>query len=169
MKTFSPATGSETEWNAAYYRLEDYLRALHVVNRVHQSQIILRLLQGAAVKHAANPDLSPVTLVMQEAHAAMERWFNQIIPRGERAPVQGLTALLAANALQKWPAAFLADNVPTELQRAIQGNELRAGPELSVSSMAPRPLDARPLVALISLPSCWLKSPRDLLSRLKSS
>ena len=34
MKTFFPQTGTDEEWNAAYYRLEDYLRALRVVNKV---------------------------------------------------------------------------------------------------------------------------------------
>jgi hypothetical protein len=57
MNTLFPLTGSETEWNAAYYRLEDYSRSLRFVNKVHQSQILgghfLRNVLGS-VSHPAD-------------------------------------------------------------------------------------------------------------------
>src|SRR4029077_9036876 len=98
MKSFFPTTGSDVEWNAAYYRLEDYLRALHVVNKVHQSQIILRLLQAAAVKHAADPTRSPTAVVLEEADTALEEWFAKILPGRSRTEVMGYVALLIAGA-----------------------------------------------------------------------
>src|SRR4030095_2621585 len=106
MKSFFPTTGSEVEWNAAYYRLEDYLRALHVVNKVHQSQIIFRLLQAAAVKHAPAPSRSPSAMVLEEADAALEGWFAKILPGRGRTEVMGYVALLIADGPEKWPRDF---------------------------------------------------------------
>lgn len=169
MKTFLPATGSEAEWNAAYYRVEDYLRALGGVNRVHQSQIIIRLLAAAAEKHAAHPDESPAVLAMEEARAALDRWFSEILPRGDGGAFRGLTSLLAADASGKWPDRLLAEDIPIDFQLALQANDVRGGPDLNVSSMAPRPFDAQPLLDIINLPDRLLKAWRHPGSRLKSS
>jgi hypothetical protein len=146
MKSFFPTTGSDDEWNAAYYRLEDYLRALHVVNKVHQSQIIFRLLQAAAIKHAADPSSSPTALVLEEADAALEGWFAKILPGRSRTDVVGYVALLIADGPEKWPRDFLADDISGEFRNAMQQYEVRAGPDLQVSSMVPRPMDISPLV-----------------------
>jgi len=145
MISFLPTTGSESEWNAAYYRLEDYLRALHVVNRAQQSQIILRLMQAAAAKHARDTSRNPVELVMAEADSALEQWFAQILPDERRADVMGYVALHITDGLEKWPTAFLEDDVPVEFQRAMRENDTQAGPALEISSMVPRPIDV-PLV-----------------------
>src|SRR5580704_6222767 len=95
--TFFPATGTEAEWNAAFYRLADYFRALHLVNKVHQSQIILHLLELTAAKHANNPGQNPTTLAMEEARAAMEHWFEGILQSRDRMVVVGLLSLSAVD------------------------------------------------------------------------
>ena len=159
MKTFSPQTGSETEWNAAYYRLEDYLRALHVVNKVQQSQIILGLLQTAAIKHAQNPGQSPTALAMEEAYAAMDRWLGKIFQPQKSVSGAGLVSLLITDAVEKWPTAFMADDVPPDLQRAMQESDVRAGPDLRVSNMVPRPIDPSPLLEAM-LPDRWERPSR---------
>ena len=146
MTIFFPATGAEADWNAAYYRLEDYLRALHVVNKVHQSQIIIRLLNAAAARHAREPERSPTELAMEEARGEMEQWFQRVLRRQDRALVVGLVAMLTTDASQKWPAAFLSEEIPVEMQRAMQESEVRAGPDFEMSSMVPRPIDVSPLV-----------------------
>lgn len=145
MSPFFPVTGSEAEWNAAYYRLEDYLRALHLVNKVHQSQIILQLLQAAAVKHAQDPSRNPTALVLEEADAAIEQWFARMLPEEERPGVMGYVALLITNGAEKWPGHFLAHDIPAEFLQVMRENDMRAGPDLQISSMVPRPIDV-PLV-----------------------
>ena len=162
MKTFFPQTGTEAEWNAAYYRLEDYLRALHVVNKVQQSQIILGLLQTAAVKHRQNPDRSPTALAMEETYAAMDRWLGKILQSPETVSGAGLISLLITDAVEKWPTAFMADDVPADLQEAMQESDVRAGPDLRVSSMVPRPIDPSPLLEVM-LPDRWEKPSRGAL------
>jgi hypothetical protein len=146
MTIFSPSTGSEADWNAAYYRLEDYLRALRIVNKVHQSQIILRLLQLAAARHARDPAQNPTVLAMQEARATMDQWFETLLGPRERIGVVGLISLLVVDAPVKWPAAFLSDADFPEFRRAMRESDVRAGPDLQVSSMVPRPIDVTPLL-----------------------
>ena len=42
---FRPRTGTMDDWNAAYVRVEDYLRAHRIHNRLHQSRLILQILE----------------------------------------------------------------------------------------------------------------------------
>ena len=45
---FRPKTGTMDSWNAAYVRVEDYLRAHRLHNRLHQSRLIQKILERAA-------------------------------------------------------------------------------------------------------------------------
>lgn len=145
MKKFRPATGTTEEWNAAYYRLEDYLRAHNLINKVHQSQIILRLLERAAVRHALDPRQPPLRLAMEEAHQVIDHWFARLLPQepAARAAVLGRVSMLIINAPQRWPDVFLteAHEVPPGFQAALRETVVQSGPDLRVSSMVPRPLD----------------------------
>lgn len=162
MKTFFPATGPKADWNAAYYRLEDYLRALRIVNKVHQSQIILGLLEKAAARHARDPIQNPTELAMQEARHAINQWFETILGPRERITVVGLISFLAVDAPENWPVAFLADNVPSDLRAALLESDVRAGPDLQVSSMVPRPIDVSPLLNPVELAGTLKKAWRSL-------
>ena len=146
MNNFCPTTGSPQEWNEAYYRLADYLRAHLFTDKIHQSQVILRILQRAAARHAANPSQSPVTVAMEEAKGEIEQWFRLLLAgreiSSERTAVTGRLALVLTDAPAKWPNVFLEmQEIPDELIHAMQQATLQAGPELQVSSMVPRPLD----------------------------
>lgn len=146
MKSFIPKTGSEADWNAAYFRLEDYFRALRLTNKVHQNQMVLHILQFAAARHALAPDQNPTVLAMEEAQNATNRWFGTILGNRERMAVVGLISFLAVDAPEKWPATLLADEVPADLSAALRESDVRAGPDLQVSSMVPRPIDVGALL-----------------------
>jgi len=146
MNTFFPITGSQADWNVAYYRLEDYFRALRMVNKVHQSQIILHILEKTAARHARDASQNPAALAMEEARAAMDQWFETVLGHRERIAVAGLISLLAIDAPERWPVAFLSDEIPVEFRSEMQESEVRAGPDLQVSSMVPRPIDVGPLL-----------------------
>ena len=62
---FRPRTGTPEQWNAAFVRVEDYLRAHRVHNRLQQSQILHRVLARAAVQHEKEPHLDPTTLAAE--------------------------------------------------------------------------------------------------------
>lgn len=148
--TFHPSTGSMEAWNAAYVRVEDYLRAHRIHNRLHSSRLILEILERAARRHAANPRLDPTTLAAEETEAMMDQWFAEMLElRGEpheRIAVDGRVALLLCEGTEKWPYAFLdADHAPDEFRRAMRVGALTAGPDMAVSSMVPRPIDLGPI------------------------
>ena len=45
LNSFRPRTGTLEQWNAAYVRVEDYLRAHRIHNRLHQSRLIQQVLR----------------------------------------------------------------------------------------------------------------------------
>lgn len=155
MKMFYPETGTPEQWNAAFYRLEDYFRAHRVTNKLHQSQVILRLLQRASAKHAICPNKAPVQLALEEAYAEIDRWFQLLVTDPDlppaRASIMGRVSMHILDAPEKWPNVFLAQEaiVPAEFSSAVRESSIRSGPDLAVSSMVPRPLDPAPGVELL--------------------
>jgi hypothetical protein len=155
MKNFYPETGTPEEWNAAYYRLEDYFRAHRVTHKIHQSQVILHLLQRAAARHALEPEQSPVKLALEETYAEIDRWFQQLAPDSElppeRASLAGRVSMDLLDAPEKWPNIFLAPEpvVPPDFRAAMRDPTIQGGPDLAVSSMVARPIDASPVDELL--------------------
>ncbi|HVU24245.1 MAG TPA: hypothetical protein VHE13_08980 [Opitutus sp.] len=147
--SFRPKTGSVEAWNAAYVRVEDYLRAHRIHNRLHATGLIQTILERAARRHEADPRLDPTTLAAEEMEAAMDEWFADLLDeRGqphERVAVDGRLALLLSDGAQKWPTAFLAEQVPEEFAQAMRAEAIAAGPDMTVSSMVPRPIDLGPI------------------------
>ncbi len=146
LSNFRPKTVSMDAWNAAYVRVEDYLRAHRIHNRLHQSRLIQKILERAARRHAEHPALDPTTLAAEETEALMDVWFGRVLgdsdQPSERVAINGRLALLVSDGPQKWPYAFLDDeNVPADFARALQASYVRAGPDLAVSSMVPRPIE----------------------------
>jgi len=146
LTTFQPRTGSLDAWNAAYVRVEDYLRAHRIHNRLHQSRLILRILERAARRHEQNPGLDPTTLAAEEAERLMDAWFGEVLGEKDlphdRIAITGRVALLLTDGAEKNPYAFLdEEHIPAEFARAMQQSSIEAGPDLAVSSMGPRPID----------------------------
>jgi hypothetical protein len=147
---FRPTTGTMEEWNAAYVRVEDYLRAHRIHNRLHQSRLIQKVLERAARRHEANPSATPTALAAEEVEALMDIWFAEMLDsRGqphERIAVDGRLALLLSDGPQKWPYAFLDEQqIPEDFARTMRAGAIQAGPDMSVSSMVPRPIDLGPI------------------------
>jgi hypothetical protein len=153
LSTFQPKTGTLEAWNAAYVRVEDYLRAHRIHNRLHQSRLILRILERAARRHEENPGLDPTTLAAEEAERMMDAWFGEVLGEKDlphdRIAVTGRVALLLTDGAEKNPYAFLdEERIPPEFARALQQSSIEAGPDLAVSSMVPRPIDLGPITAV---------------------
>ena len=146
LDTFRPKTGTLDQWNAAYVRVEDYLRAHRVHNRLHQSRLIQRVLVAAARLHEQRPGSDPATLAVEETDRLMDEWFGEILGEKslphDRIATEGRVALLLADGLQRWPYVFLEnDKVPPEFMQAVKQGSIKAGPDLAVSSMVPREID----------------------------
>jgi len=141
-----PASGTEEAWNIAYGRVEDYIRAHRIDNRLHQLQLLQLVMKEAAVRHAANPKLEPVVVAAEVIEEKMDEWFSYILntPKQphERIAVDGRVALLLCDGPTKWPYAFLqTKDLPPEFVSNMRERSLEAGPDLSLSSMVPRPID----------------------------
>ena len=143
---FRPKTGTMDSWNAAYVRVEDYLRAHRIHNRLHQSRLIQKILERAAKRHAEHPALDPTTVAAEETEALMDAWFAEVLDQKglphDRLAVDGRVALLLCDGPERWPYAFLDEgNIPGDFTEAMRSRNLEAGPDLAVSSMVPRPID----------------------------
>ena len=144
--TFRPTTGTMDAWNAAYVRVEDYLRAHRIHNRLHQARLIQQILERAARRHAADPSREPTTLAAEETEAMMDLWFAEVLDvrdqPHERIAVDGRVALLLCDGPRKWPYAFLDErNIPADFTEAMRAGVVEAGPDLALSGMAPRPIN----------------------------
>jgi hypothetical protein len=54
----------------------------------------------------------------------------------------GRVALFLCDGPLRWPYAFLAtQQIPDDLKAAMRSSLMRAGPELQISNMVPRPID----------------------------
>lgn len=148
---FRPTTGSLEAWNAAFARVEDYLRAHRIQNRLHASQLVHRILARAARRHAANPSLDPTTLAAEETETMMDEWFADMLDERdqphERIAIDGRIALLLSDGPRRWPDAFLEPRakVPEDFAGAMRDGAIAAGPDMAVSSMVPRPIDLGPI------------------------
>jgi hypothetical protein len=151
----------EPEWEEARYRLQAYLRALQLTNPEQQERIISRVLRVAGAKQAEQPGTWPTSLAMNEVRELSERWFGKLLATQERASITGMVALFALDAPKKWPAVFLAEEIPEDFQRAVRECAARAAPDLKVSSMVPQPFE-NPLPD-VNLPRPLVELTKDLV------
>ena len=133
-------------WNAAYVRVEDYLRAHRIHNRLHQSRLIQKILERAAREHEAHPALDPTVIAAAQTEALMDAWFAEVLDEKgqphDRLAIDGRVALLLCDGPERWPYAFLdEEHIPADFIQAMRTRNLEAGPDLAVSSMVPRPID----------------------------
>jgi hypothetical protein len=143
---FSPATGSQEEWNEAYARLADYFRALRIHSRLHRTYLILETLRRAATTHAAHPNMSPTYVTMHVARRMQQRWMRDIIGDMNvsegRMDVNGRLAFLLCDGPRKWPHFFLSrEKIPEAMVKGMRVRIEQSGPDLAVSSMVPRQID----------------------------
>jgi hypothetical protein len=146
LSNFRPRTGSMEAWNAAYVRVEDYLRAHRIHNRLHQSRLIQTILERAARRHEANPALEPTTLAAEEIEALMDEWFADVLDTKnqpvERIATAGRVAMLISDGPQKWPYAFLdTQSIPEDFACSMRASSMQTGPDMQFSNMVPRPID----------------------------
>lgn len=146
LNAFRPRTGTADQWNAAFIRVEDYLRAHRVHNRLQQITILQKVIARAAARHEQDPALDPTTLAAEEIDRMMDEWFGELLgdknlPH-ERIAVEGRVALLLCDGVERWPYAFLDEqHVPPEFAREMQRRSIQAGPDMTVTSMVPREIE----------------------------
>lgn len=146
LNAFRPRTGTPEQWNAAFIRVEDYLRAHRVHNRLQQITILEKVIASAARRHEQNTALDPTTIAAEEIDRMMDAWFGELLGHKdlphERIAVEGRVALLMCDGVERWPYAFLDERqVPPEFAQEMQRRSIQAGPDMTVTSMVPREIE----------------------------
>ena len=145
LKPFVPRWGSPEEWNEAYEKVENYLRACRINSRLHRARLIHRVLQRVS-EHGPVPEAETLsTAAIRETQVMMEEWFARLLQpaeEGRYSLVDGRVALLLCDGSDRWPYAFLTtDDLPPDLVKEMRESILVAGPNLAISNMVPRAID----------------------------
>ncbi|TAN37473.1 MAG: hypothetical protein EPN23_05640 [Verrucomicrobia bacterium] len=148
LPAWDPASASE--WDEAFEKVENYLRACRVASRLHRARLTALILQRAIERRAATfqalekPALA--TLAIEEARELIALWLANLLPgQATEQPftlAEGFLALYLCDAPMRWPGAFLnPQQAPPDLADTLRSRLVKTGPELEVSSMVPRPMD----------------------------
>jgi len=146
LKPFVPRWGTPDEWNEAYEKVENYLRACRINSRLHRAQLIYRILERVASRSPLADGTTLSRAAIRETQMMLDSWCQRLMQTGSKAtafsPVDGRVALLLCDGPDRWPDAFLADGeLPADLVREMRASMLVAGPNLEISNMVPRPID----------------------------
>jgi hypothetical protein len=145
------------EWNAAYEKVERYLCAFRLRNKVVLAQLALSILERAQQRAAYEPRLSATELAVEEMDHMITDWFAAILGQSatgsdQMLSTRGRLALLLADMPGKWQDQFLSPAPwPPEFVAAMGEAYLRAGPDFQLARMTPRPLDLGPVAAMVNL------------------
>jgi hypothetical protein len=144
LSPFVPAWGAPDDWNDAYEKAENYLRACRINSRLHRARLIHRILERVAARGPVPDGDALSTAAIRETQAMMEEWFGRLLPpaAGGLPPAEGRVGLLLCDGPERWPYAFLSTaDLPADFVREMRASMLVAAPHLEVSNMVPRPID----------------------------
>ena len=146
LKPFVPKWGSPGEWNEAYEKVENYLRACRINSRLHRARLIHRILQRVAERGPVPEGEALSTAAIRETQVMMEEWFARLLQpaseEGRYSLVDGRVALLLCDGSDRWPYAFLTqEDLPADLVKEMRESMLIAGPNLEINNMVPRAID----------------------------
>ena len=143
---------SAAEWDEAFEKVENYLRACRVASRLHRARLTALILQRAFARRereaagGATAATPLATIAIEETQALVTHWLSGLLPpRAEDRPftlAEGFLALYLCDAPMRWPNAFLnPQQAPPEFKDTLQARLVKTGPKLEISSMVPRPMD----------------------------
>lgn len=141
-------------WSEAAERVSAYLRACRVRNPAVRRELVRRIVNAAAERHAVEPERSPIELAGEETRRVVEDWTRRFLerPDGESDAqrfAHARAAVLLADLPAAWPDGFLnPDEQPAEFGRLFKATYLQAGPDLEFSNMGPRAIDLGPVSGL---------------------
>lgn len=140
------------EWDEAFEKVENYLRACRVASRLHRARLTALILQRAieiraqAMESGTPEKVHLATVAIDEARRLITTWMSGLFPpRSDDRPYtlsEGFLALYLCDAPMRWPNAFLNPQLsPPGFSETLHARLVKTGPELEFSSMVPRPLD----------------------------
>ncbi len=142
-----PGPSDVAELDEAYGKVENYLRACRVSSRLHRARMTAMIVSRALERRGtAVPGQSLASLAIEEARGLINSWMSALLPPrpGDQpyTAAEGFVVLYLCDAPMRWPTAFLAPGEePPGFLDTLRARLVKAGPDLEVSSMVPRPLD----------------------------
>lgn len=144
-----PPKGADPEQDEAYEKVENYLRACRVSSHLQRARLTALMLQRALASRAAAGAGSarPLPeLAIEEARNLIQAWVLRLLPpRSDdrpHSPAEAFSALYLCDAPTRWPGVFLdPEEVPPGFLDILRARLVKAGPDLQVSSVVPRPMD----------------------------
>ena len=141
--------GRAEEWNDAYEKVENYLRACRVSSHLQRARLIALILQRVYDRTQGDASVAgrPLPeLAIMEVRDRITEWIgHHLPPRADGHPFslgEGMLAIYLCDGPTRWPYAFLdSRRMPAEYAEALSSHVVRAGPDLAVSSMVPRDID----------------------------
>ncbi len=137
------------EWNDAYEKVENYLRACRVGSHLQRARLIALILQRVYDRKqvdATVADRSLPELAIVEVRDRIAEWLSHYLPPHVDGRMlnlgEGMLAIYLCDGPTRWPYAFLdSHRMPAEYADSLTARVVRAGPDLAVSSMVPREMD----------------------------
>ena len=138
------------EWNEAYEKVENYLRACRVGSHLQRARLTALVLQRVHDRILADPvelELNIPGLAIDEVRNRIEEWIGHYLPQqvmqGKSISLgNSMLALYLGDGPTRWPYAFLDSvNRPDELANIIRSRIVRTGPDFAFTSMVPREID----------------------------
>ena len=144
-----PPRGADPEQDEAYEKVENYLRACRVFSHLQRARLTALMLQRAAARRAVGGEGSvrPLPeLAIEEARTLIQDWIRRLLPprADDRpyTPAEAFCALYLSDAPTRWPGVFLDPHeAPPGFLDVLNARLVKAGPDLRVSSVVPRPMD----------------------------
>lgn len=140
-----------SDWDEAYSRVESYLRAHQIRNRILLSRLVNDIMERA-VEAVRASGANPVTCAMELADQTMADWFDRVLGEEggahKRLSIKGRLALTMAEVPERWPEHFLGSGpLPEGMAASMRDCYLEAGPGFQFTNMVPRPIDLGPIAS----------------------
>jgi hypothetical protein len=135
------------EWDAAYQRVENYLRALQIRNRPVLNHLVQQILERSLGRIRDGETRTPLEVAGEEMMHELERWMRLATPveadMSENAVLlRGRMALLMSRLSPERQALILTEPIEDEVfHEEMQRAYNLAGPNFKHLTMKPRPLD----------------------------
>jgi hypothetical protein len=138
------------DWNEAYEKVENYLRACRVgshLQRARLTALVLQRVYDRLQSDSGEGDLNIPGTAINEVRTRIEEWIGHYLPQqvtqGKSISLgNSMLALYLGDGPMRWPYAFLDSvNRPNELAEVIRARIVRTGPDFAFSSMVPRDID----------------------------
>lgn len=130
----------DRDWDAAYLRLEDYLRAHGVEPRERLLELVLDIAGRAKILHARHSGKSPTEVTMELAIGKTDAWFSVLAGEPDKV-ARARVAFFSAPFQQKWAPVFLNPVLPDGLLAEVRSACIDAGPALDFQSLVRKEMD----------------------------